>query len=141
MVQTILNDAVEQGYFVIQLVRNSAQSERAGSNPVMSLFACCSFTLFSYITCRSIVILRSVKSNTSRLLPLYLYSSIPMVGYFAWNEEAVGSSPACYTNRCRRGALLRGTLGRWFISISRCCGIAQLVRANVIVAFRIITLF
>ena len=25
------------------------------------------------------------------------HSSIPMVGYSAWNGEDVGSSPACYT--------------------------------------------
>ena len=45
---TFLNDAVKQGYFVIQSVRNSGQPERAGSSPAMSLFACRSFIIWMF---------------------------------------------------------------------------------------------
>lgn len=86
-----LNDAVRQGYFVIQTVRNSEQSERAGSNPVIVL-AC-------------------------PLLIHYLYK-----------------------NRCRRRALLRDYCDDGSSPSPAKSGIAQLVRANNIVAFRIVTL-
>ncbi len=32
-----------------------------------------------------------------KLFLLEIDSSIPMVGYSAWNGEATGSSPVCYT--------------------------------------------
>lgn len=68
------SDAVKQGYFVIQLARNSCPwQERTGSNPVMC--PVCQLLIQFFLRCRSTAILRleyPIKSGRSQVQLLLL---------------------------------------------------------------------